>query len=137
MKIRQFLIINVLAVTSFLFCLPSSALEKIKIHPSVKKDISKEAPLPSEEVERFVTAIAVIKKYYIKEPTDKNLFTDAIKGMVSSLDPHSSYLDAEDLKDLQTAVSGEFVGVGVELTTQGGALKVVSPLRGLPRIKPV
>ena len=52
--------------------------------------------------------------------------------MVENLDPHSSWLDADDLKELETAVSGEFVGVGVELTTQDGVLKVVSPIEGSP-----
>ena len=52
--------------------------------------------------------------------------------MVSNLDPHSAYLDAEDLKDLETAVSGEFVGIGVELTTENGILKVISPIDGTP-----
>ncbi len=56
--------------------------------------------------------------------------------MVESLDPHSSWLDADDLKDLETAVSGEFVGMGVELTTQDGALKVVSPIEGSPADRP-
>lgn len=88
--------------------------------------------LPQEQVKKFVQAIAVIKHYYIKKTTDKDLFNNAIRGMVSNLDPHSSYLNEDDLKELQTAVSGKFVGIGVELTTEGGALKVISPLQGTP-----
>lgn len=95
-------------------------------------EVIQEPQLPPEEVQRFVSAISIIKHYYISDPSDRTLFDNAIKGMVESLDPHSSYLDADDLKDLETAVSGEFVGIGVELTTQDGALKVVSPLEGSP-----
>ncbi len=88
--------------------------------------------LPEDQIKQFVQAIAVIKHYYIKKTTDKTLFSNAIRGMVSHLDPHSSYLDEDDLKELQTAVSGKFVGIGVELTTDGEMLKVISPLEGTP-----
>lgn len=85
-----------------------------------------------QDIKKFATAISVIKRYYIKDTTDANLFNNAIRGMVSNLDPHSSFLDPDDLKELKTAVSGEFVGVGIELTTENGALKVISPLEGTP-----
>lgn len=88
--------------------------------------------LPQKQIKRFVTAIAVIKHYYIRKISNKKLFANAIRGMVSQLDPHSSFLDEKDLKDLQTTVSGKFVGIGVELTTEGGALKVISPLEDTP-----
>jgi carboxyl-terminal processing protease len=79
--------------------------------------------------------MAVIKRYYIQPVSDETLFKNAIRGMVSSLDPHSSFLDSDDLRDLKTTVSGEFVGIGVELTTQDGALKVISPLEDTPADK--
>lgn len=88
--------------------------------------------LPAVQVRRFVEAIGTIKRYYIKNVPDNKLFNNAIRGMVSNLDPHSSFLDAEDLKELQTTVSGKFVGIGVEITAEGGALKVISPLEGSP-----
>lgn len=90
------------------------------------------SPLPREDVQRFVKAIAVIKHYYIKAVKDDTLFNDAIRGMVTRLDPHSAFLDASELKDLRTAVSGKFVGIGIELTTHNGALKVISPLEDTP-----
>ena len=93
------------------------------------------SPLPKKQIKRFVTSIAVIKHYYIKKVSDEKLFSNAIRGMVSNLDPHSSFLDARDLKELRTAVSGKFVGIGVELTTQNGALKVISPLEGTPAFR--
>ena len=89
--------------------------------------------LPKKDVQRFVTAIALIHHYYIKNVSNEKLFNDAISGMIASLDPHSSYLNANDLKELRTTVSGEFVGAGIELTvSKDGLLKVISPLDDSP-----
>ena len=92
-------------------------------------------PLPKEDIQRFVTAIAIIHHYYIYNISDNALFNSAIRGMVAGLDPHSSFLDADDIKELQTSVSGKFVGIGVELTLHDGLLKVISPLDGSPAQK--
>jgi carboxyl-terminal processing protease len=92
-------------------------------------------PIPKEDIQRFVEAMSIVKQSYIRPVKDNTLFNSAIRGMVSSLDPHSSFLDANDLKDLRTTVSGEFVGIGVELTTEDGALKVISPLEDSPANK--
>lgn len=95
----------------------------------VKENID---PLPKEDIQRFVTAIAIIHHYYIYNISDNVLFNSAIRGMVAGLDPHSSFLDADDIKELQTTVTGKFVGIGVELTLHDGLLKVISPLDGSP-----
>lgn len=87
---------------------------------------------PEQDVSRFSKALLAIQQYYIKPVKDETLFNQAIRGMVSSLDPHSTFLDSSDLRELRTTVSGEFVGIGVELTTQQGALKVISPVDGSP-----
>lgn len=97
--------------------------------------LSKDNRLPLPDIQRFVTSIAVIKHYYIKNVSTNTLFNYAINGMVSSLDPHSTFLDEEDLKALQSAVSGQFVGIGVELTTEDQLLKVITPLDGSPAQK--
>ena len=137
MRFRDYCLTGIIAITSLSFCLSGRADEPIANSDKVKivqpaPDTSKNIELPREQVQRFVDAIAIIKHYYITNPEDKTLFDNAIKGMVENLDPHSSWLDADDLKELETAVSGEFVGVGVELTTQDGVLKVVSPIEGSP-----
>lgn len=80
-----------------------------------------------------MTAIALVHQYYIKNMSNKKLLDSAISGMMANLDPHSSYLDNNDLKELKTTVSGEFVGVGIELTvSKDGLLKVISPLEDSP-----
>lgn len=91
--------------------------------------------VPLEDVQRFSNAIGEIKKYYVKPIDDKDLFDNAIRGMLNGLDPHSSYLDEEDFKDLQTATSGEFGGLGLEVTMEDGVIKVITPLVDTPAFK--
>lgn len=82
--------------------------------PSTGKTIS----VPLKDIQRFSTVIMQIKRYYIEPIKDDAMFENAMKGMVSSLDPHSAYLDEEDLKDLQTATTGKFGGIGVEIVPE-------------------
>ena len=117
-----------LLITSW--TLPSSANATQKVDSPPKRAI-----VPNDEIQEFVTAITAIKYYYIKDTKDKKLFNNAISGMLSNLDPHSSFLDAEALKQMKSAVSGKFVGIGIELTVDKGVLKVISPLDGTPAFK--
>lgn len=91
--------------------------------------------IPLEDVQRFSNAISLIKKYYVKPVEDKELFANAIRGMVGSLDPHSAYLDEDEYKELQTSTSGEFGGLGIEVTMEEGVVKVVTPLVDSPAFK--
>jgi carboxyl-terminal processing protease len=99
---------------------------------------AQEAPdkrIPMEDVQRFSNAISLIKKYYVKPVGDKEIFDNAIRGMVNSLDPHSSYLDAEEYNELQTSTSGEFGGLGLEVTMENDVVKVITPLVDTPAFK--
>lgn len=91
--------------------------------------------IPMEDVQRFSNAIAEIKKYYVKPVDDKELFDNAIRGMLNGLDPHSAYLDEDSFKELQTSTSGEFGGLGIEVTMEDGVVKVVTPLVDTPAYK--
>lgn len=91
--------------------------------------------IPMEDVQRFSNAINLIKKYYVKPIDDKKLFDNAINGMLSGLDPHSTYLDEDSFNDLQTSTSGEFGGLGIEVTMEDGVVKVVTPLVDTPAFK--
>lgn len=84
------------------------------------------------EVRDFVSVMGHVKKHYVKPVDDKTLFTHAMKGMVSNLDPHSAYLDADALKQLQSATTGKFAGVGIEITPANGVIQIVTPLDGSP-----
>ncbi len=109
-----------------------AATQPTSTHASQAAIQKQSQQLSEEDIKRFVSAIAVIREYYIKDVKDDTLFNDAIRGMVSNLDPHSTYLDAEALKDLNNTVSGKLVGVGIELLPEQGALKVISPLDDSP-----
>lgn len=91
--------------------------------------------IPMEDVQRFSNAINQIKKYYVKPTDDKELFDNAIRGMLSGLDPHSAYLDEDAYNELQTSTSGEFGGLGIEVTMEEGVVKVVTPLVDTPAFK--
>lgn len=88
--------------------------------------------LPVEELHAFTEVFGQIKSSYVEPVSDKQLFTDAIKGMVGGLDPHSAYLDADDFKDLQTGTKGEFGGLGIEVGMEDGLIKVISPIEDTP-----
>jgi carboxyl-terminal processing protease len=90
------------------------------------------APLPLEELQQLASVFGMIKSNYVEPVDDKKLITDAIAGMVSSLDPHSVYLDKKALKEFNEGTTGRFVGVGIEITQEDGLIKVVSPIEGSP-----
>ncbi len=80
----------------------------------------------------FTEVLAEIQQKYVEKKSTDELITYAIKGMVSRLDPHSSYLTPEEFKDLQIETKGSFSGVGIEITMRDGVLTVVSPIEGTP-----
>jgi carboxyl-terminal processing protease len=89
-------------------------------------------PLPVAELRAFTEVFAQIKNSYVEPVTDKQLFTEAIKGMLNGLDPHSAYLDADAFKDLQVSTQGEFGGLGIEVGMEDGLIKVISPIEDTP-----
>lgn len=91
--------------------------------------------IPINDIQRFSTVIAQIKRYYIEETSDKTLFNNAIRGMLTNLDPHSAFLDTDDLQDIETVTTGEFGGIGVEIIPENGYIKVISPLDDTPAFK--
>ncbi len=89
-------------------------------------------PLPIEELRAFTEVFGRIKSDYVEPVTDKKLITEAINGMLSGLDPHSAYLDAEAFKELQVGTQGEFGGLGIEVGMEDGLVKVISPIEDTP-----
>lgn len=88
--------------------------------------------LPIEELRVFAEVFNAIKQGYVEPIEDKKLITNAISGMLSNLDPHSSYLDTEAYKDLQVGTQGEFGGLGIEVSMEDGLVKVVAPIEDTP-----
>jgi len=88
--------------------------------------------LPLDELRQFTDVFGAIKANYVEPVEDKRLITEAISGMLSGLDPHSAYLDADAFKELQVGTQGEFGGLGIEVGTEDGFVKVISPIEDTP-----
>jgi len=93
------------------------------------------APLPLEELRQLADVFGLIKTDYVEAVEDKKLLTEAISGMVSSLDPHSAYLDKKAFKELKEGTQGKFVGLGIEVGMEDGYVKVISPIEDSPAFK--
>ena len=92
-------------------------------------------PLPLEEIQQLSAVFGLVKTDYVEPVDDKKLITDAISGMVASLDPHSQYFDKKSFKEFREGTSGRFVGVGIEITQEDGLIKIVSPIEGSPAFR--
>ncbi len=90
------------------------------------------SPLPIEELRAFTEVFGAIKSNYVEEVQDKKLINEAINGMLTGLDPHSAYLDADAFKELQVGTQGQFGGLGIEVGMEDGFVKVVSPIEDTP-----
>lgn len=93
------------------------------------------APMPLEELQQLANVFGLIKSDYVEPVDEKKLISDAISGMVSSLDPHSQYFDKKSYKEFREGTSGRFVGVGIEISFEDGLVKVVSPIEGSPAFR--
>lgn len=88
--------------------------------------------LPLDELRTFAEVLDRIKTAYVEPIDDKTLLENAIKGMLSNLDPHSAYLEPEAFQELQESTSGEFGGLGIEVGQEDGMIKVISPIDDTP-----
>lgn len=93
---------------------------------------SKTEPLPLDILKEFTDAFGSIKTDYVEKVDDKTILKNAIKGMMSGLDPHSSYLDEKSFKHLKEGTTGEFGGLGIEVSMEDGLIKVISPIDDTP-----
>ena len=91
--------------------------------------------LPLDELRTFAEVYGKIKSDYVEDVADKKLINEAINGMLTGLDPHSSFLDADGFKDLQAGTQGEFGGLGIEVGMEDGLVKVISPIEDTPAFK--
>jgi carboxyl-terminal processing protease len=104
--------------------------------PAATDSSAQPAPASQDtDINRFINTITVIKNDYAEKVNDKKLLENAIRGMVNNLDPHSEYLDEDAYKSLLTSTSGEFGGLGIEVTSEYGVLKVISPIDDTPAAK--
>ena len=90
------------------------------------------SPIPVEEIREFSDVFGAIKANYVEPVEDKKLMQEAITGMLAGLDPHSAFLDGESYRDLQIGTQGEFGGLGIEVGSEDGAIKVIAPIDDTP-----
>lgn len=94
-----------------------------------------EKQLPLDDLRKFTEVFSRIKDAYVEEVSDQKLLESAIKGMLSELDPHSTYLAPKDYEELEESTSGEFGGLGIEVGMENGFVKVIAPIDDTPAQK--
>jgi carboxyl-terminal processing protease len=107
----------------------AGALTTVQLQAVARGGLS---PLPLEELQQLAAVFGMVKTDYVEPVDEKKLISDAISGMVASLDPHSVYFDKKSFKEFREGTSGRFVGVGIEIAQEDGLVKVVSPIEGSP-----
>ena len=88
-----------------------------------------------EELKTFTEVLSMVKKHYVEDVKSKDLVYGAIRGMLSSLDPHSSFMTAEGYKDMQVETKGEFGGIGIQIGMKENMLTVIAPIEDTPAFK--
>ena len=98
-------------------------------------DAGADTTLPLDELRTFTEVFGKVKADYVEPVKDKTLLENAIRGMISGLDPHSAYMDKAEFKELQEGTTGEFGGLGIEVGMEDGFIKVISPIDDTPAQK--
>jgi len=88
-----------------------------------------------KSLETFSNVLSIVEKNYVEEINVSDAINGAIKGMLASLDPHSSYMNPDDFKELKMETTGAFTGIGIEITMKDSILTIVSPIEGTPGFK--
>lgn len=97
-----------------------------------EREGKEERSIPLEDIRSLSEVFGKIKENYVEEVTDKTLLENAIRGMLSGLDPHSTYLDKEAFQELRVGTTGEFGGLGIVVGMEDGFVKVISPIDDTP-----
>lgn len=121
---KRFILISIIALTicKNIFC--QEVLQANNLNSSA---------IPVEDINTFAKVYAITKNYYVESVEDTKLMKGAINGMLSNLDPHSTFLDAKEFKSLSERTSGKFAGLGIEVNKdKDDAIKVVAPIDGTP-----
>ncbi len=128
-------------ILSFFFFISSIVMFQIsssRLTDAKEKEINSENKTEDDVydyLEMFGKAFEITKMRYVDDVSNQKLIESAIDGMLSKLDPHSSFLNKEDFKDMNEQTSGSFGGLGIEVTLENGLVKVISPLDDSPAYK--
>jgi len=97
--------------------------------------LKEDQPIPFEDLQAFTEVFSKVKADYVESVDDKKLIEDAIRGMLSGLDPHSAYLDTAEFTELKVGTTGQFGGLGIEVGMENGFVKVISPIDDTPAFR--
>jgi carboxyl-terminal processing protease len=107
--------------------------------PSDKKEDKKIEHLTDDQIydmmKKFAEVFEIVREDYVEEIDEKKVLESAMNGMLSSLDPHSTYMPADEMKDFKEKSNGEFGGLGIQITSDKGAIRVISPIDDTPADK--
>ena len=101
----------------------------------VRAEKEKPEALPLKDLQTFVEILNRVKSDYVEEVSDQTLLENSVRGMLSGLDPHSTFLDKEEFKEMNATTSGKFGGLGIEVQMQNGFVRVVAPIDDTPAAK--
>ncbi|HEY8189215.1 MAG TPA: S41 family peptidase [Micavibrio sp.] len=136
MILRRSLSLSILLVSvSLLFIQPVMAQEEERTAGAPQQTEVQSASETYRQLNLFGDVFERVKSQYVEEVPDETMIKNAINGMLTSLDPHSSYLDEKDFADMQVQTRGEFGGLGIEVTQEEGLIKVVSPIDDTPAFR--
>ncbi len=116
----------------FVFCLFCVSIFILSLTPNNFLNAKNNRQETYKQLSLFGDVFQRVQEQYVDDVEDKKLIESAISGMLQSLDPHSSYLSADDYSDMQVKTKGTFGGLGIEITMQDGVVKVVSPIDDTP-----
>lgn len=119
----------------FLLLLIFSAGAAYAEDAGVEAAVNPDTAIPFDEIRTFAEVFAKVKNDYVENITDRELIENAIRGMLQGLDPHSAYLDEVSFRNLQEGTSGEFGGLGIEVSMEDGFVKVIAPIDDTPAQK--
>ncbi|MBQ9452772.1 MAG: S41 family peptidase [Desulfovibrio sp.] len=88
-----------------------------------------------DALKRFSQVLDIVERYYVRDMSQADLINGAVKGMLQGLDPHSTFMNAEEYKEMQETTSGEFFGVGIEISMENGQVTVVTPIEDTPAFR--
>ncbi len=136
---RRRVLLPLLALTPLTLALQAIAEDKPAAAPANQAAEAASAGqpglLPLNELRTFADVFDRIKQAYVEDVDDKTLLENAIKGMLTELDPHSAYLEPDEYQDLQISTTGEFGGLGIEVGMEDGFVKVITPIDDTPAQK--
>jgi carboxyl-terminal processing protease len=127
---NKLLVLTLVIATSIPFAYADESTPAAPLAPAA--DAAKKSTVDMNDVRQFAQIFSLVKQAYVEPVDDKTLLQSAVKGMLANLDPHSEYLDEKAMSDLNEDTTGSYAGLGIEVLTVDGTLRVVAPIDDSP-----